>query len=91
MAAITPDSVQTENLGSVKLIIARFTAGTADDGDTWTSGITGIIPNAFWTVDLDDPTTQASVGVAVAESSGIFTVYPAEDNKPFSLFILAKS
>jgi len=88
-AAITPDSVFQENFGSVRVIIARFSAGTADDADTWASSLTGIL--AFWTADRDNPTTQASVGVAVTESSATFTFYPAEDNKAFDLYVVLRS
>ena len=88
MAAITPDTIYQETMGSSRLVIARFSAGTADDGDTWASGMGGIL--AYWTQDRDNPTTQGSVGVAVAESSGTFTVYPAEDNKAFDLFIMQR-
>lgn len=86
MAAITPDTVRQHSMGSLKLIEAVFSAGTADDGDTWASGIsTRVI--FFWAQDTDNPTTQASVGVAVANSSGTFTFYPAEDNKSFTLLV----
>ncbi len=89
-AAITPDSTYQERTGSCRLVIANFSAGTADDGDTWASGLTrGVV--SFWTQDTDDPDTQASVGVAAARSAGTFTFYPAEDNKPFYLFVLLRS
>jgi hypothetical protein len=88
-AAITPDTVRRATLGGFSLVIADFTAGTADDGDTWASGLTGV---AFWfSSDNDNPTTQASVGVATAFSAGTFTFYPAEDNKPFTLYVLVRS
>lgn len=88
-APITPDSTYRSTLGGFHLVVARFTAGTADDGDTWASGL-GSSVVAYWTSDDDNPTTQASVGVAAANSSGTFTVYPAEDNKPFTLFVLTR-
>lgn len=85
-AAITPDTVRTATIGGYRLVIANFTAGTADDGDTWASGLTNV---AFWfSTDNDNPTTQGNVGVAVAHSAGTFTFYPAEDNKPFTLYVL---
>lgn len=89
-AAETPASVYQEVLGSVRLIIANFSGGTADDGDTWTSGLAES-PISFWAQDTDNPSTQASVGVAVAYSAGTFTFYPAEDNKSFYLFVLVRS
>jgi hypothetical protein len=74
-------------MGSLKLIEAVFSAGTADDGDTWASGLGTRVLN-FWTSDQDNPTAQASVGVAATLSSGTFTFFPAEDNKPFTLFAM---
>lgn len=89
MAAITPDLVIRESAGSLTMIIACFSAGTADDGDTWASGL-GSNVVTYVAQDTDNPTTQASVGVAVTNSSGTFTFYPAEDNKPFDLIIWAR-
>ena len=86
MAAETPATVWRHSIGSLSLVIANFSGGTADDADTWASGMTGIV--AFWAQDTDNPTTQASVGVAVTQSAGTFTFYPAEDNKSFYLFVL---
>ena len=84
MAAKTPSTVKNESMGSSKLLIATFT--DLDDGDTWTSGIVGA--KAQWFGRTDNPSTQASVGVAVAESAGVFTFYPAEDNAAGDLFIM---
>lgn len=89
MAAISPDLVRTETAGNLRMIVARFSAGTADDGDTWASGLDPIV--SYHTQDRDNPTTQDAVGVAVAESAGTFTFYPAEDNKAFDLFILVRA
>lgn len=88
MAAVTPASVAQANLGDLRLLVCSF-ANTTDDGDTWASALPGIF--AYWAVDTDDPTTQASVGVAVGLSSSTFTFYPAEDNKSFNLFILQRA
>lgn len=87
--AITPDTVRRHNLGSLSMVEANFTAGTADDGDTWASGLSTRVV-AYWVQDTDNPTTQASEGVAAANSSGTFTFYPAEDNKSFTLFVLTR-
>jgi hypothetical protein len=83
MAAITPTLIQRINNGSNNKAIARFT--TANDTDTWTSGILNIV--AYWTQDRSDPATQASVGVAATVSAGVFTFFPAENGKAFDLFI----
>lgn len=85
MAATTPDEVDRHSIGNLSLVIAKFPA-TVDDGDTWASGMKGVV--GFWAQDIDNPTTQASVGVAVTHASGTFTLYPAEDNKNFYLFVL---
>lgn len=89
MAAKTPATVTIVGVfPGAKVIKASFT--DLDDGDTWTpTSITGVVGQIAQ--DTDDPTTQASVGCAVAYSSGVFTFYPAEDNKTVDLYILARS
>ena len=93
MAAKTPTTIRQENLGSLNLIMADFdgtvSSNDVDDGDTWASGMKGIV--AWWFAREDDPTTQASAGVAVAESSGTFTFHPAEDGALGKLMVLAKN
>lgn len=84
MAAITPSNVNRVNYGSKNVLIADFT--TSSDGDTWASGISAIAGK--WTDDNDNPTTQASVGVASTFSAGTFTFFPAEDAKPFTLYVV---
>ena len=89
VAAITPATIYNGGtVGDMRLTIAVFSAGTADDGDTWDSNISGIV--ACWTQDTDNPTTQGSVGVAFERSGDAFTFYPAEDNKPFTVFVLSR-
>ena len=39
MAVKTPDTVITENVGSLMLSIATFSSNDIDDNDTWASGI----------------------------------------------------
>lgn len=87
MAAKTPSTVIRMNFGDVNVVKASFT--DLDDGDTWTSGITGYI--GHFVQDTDNPTTQASVGVAAAHSSGVFTFYPAEDDKTADLYVLVRA
>ena len=83
MAAITP-TVTRECFGSKTVLKAAFT--DIDDTDTWASGIKGKIWG--WQFQrTDNPTAQASVDVAVAESSGTFTFYPAEDAAVGSLYV----
>jgi hypothetical protein len=81
-AAITPSTTYRESLGSLTLIIAKF-ANTLDTGDTWDSGIPGIV--AHWAVATDVPGTQTNSGVAVSESSDTFTFSPDEDNQAVTL------
>lgn len=90
MAAKTPDNIYTESLGNLKLIRAVFSSTNIDDGDTWDSNIVGIVPNGFWFGATNNPGTQASAGVHVAESSDTFTFYPGEDNATGTLFILVR-
>lgn len=87
MAAITPDTVRQHNIGSNTLIEAVFSAGTADDGDTWASGLGTRVIN-FWAQDQQDDTTQASGGISVVNTAGSFAFYPGEDNMPFTLFVM---
>lgn len=86
MAAETPTAVN--KVGPIGMsTLTRFTfAGTVDDGDTWASGFSTRVLD-YWTQDIDNPTTQTAVGVAVTFSNGTFTFYPSEDNKPFYLFV----
>jgi len=89
MAEKTPDSRTTHSLGSEKLIRLVYSATTLDDGDTYTSGIKGIVDQ--WFNQTDDPTTQASAGVSVSEASKVFTFRPGEDGATGTLYVLAKS
>ena len=88
MAAKTPDSIQQESLGSLKLIIATFSTNDIDDTDTWASGIQGIV--GYWANATDDP-TQAKEGIDVALSTSTFTFSTGEDNRTGMVYVLAKS
>jgi len=77
MAAKTPDSYQRTNLGGANMVTAVFSSTTVSDTDTWTSGMTGIRSWRF--CQTNNPTTQASAGVSVAQAAGVFTFYPGED------------
>jgi hypothetical protein len=85
MAAITPNNVRRENEGSTNLIIAEFAAQTINDTDTWASGITGI--KRWWFGPNNNPTTQASAGIHVSNSSGTFTFFPGENGATGFLFV----
>jgi len=85
MAAKTPSTItKIGTLGNATLVKAVFT--DLDDTDTWASGMSGVIGQ--WFNRTDDPTTQASVGMSVSESSGTFTFYPAEDDTAGALYVL---
>ena len=89
MAAAVPDYVR--NLGAcgdATMLVVHF-PDTTDDTNTWASGL-GTRVRQYWASVEGDPTTQASVGIAVeyTASTGTFTFHPAEDETPFSLFIL---
>lgn len=77
MAAKTPSTITRFSSGDTTLLKCVFT--DIDDGDTWTSGLKNVVN--YTCQDSDNPTTQANAGVAASESAGVFTFYPAEDNK----------
>ena len=70
MAAVTPSTLQRENVGSLTLYIATF-ANTTDDGDTYASGLgTNVV--GYWANGTDDP-TQGKEGIDVSNSGALFT------------------
>lgn len=87
MAAITPTTVRRYSLGSVTLVQASF-AATADNGDTWASGLKGIVGR--WAHKTSAP-TQTKEGIDTALSTSTFTFYMGEDNMAFDLFVLLRS
>jgi mannose/fructose/N-acetylgalactosamine-specific phosphotransferase system component IID len=77
MAAKTPDSTETYNLGSLKLTIANFTTTDIDDDDTWASGIVGYI-GSIWAGIGDNCfdvqiTSVSAAGAFVFDSAGSMT------------------
>lgn len=78
MAAVTPNSIVRENRGSSNVLVAKFTTTTINDGDTWTQTVPGYSYHYFG--QTNNPTTQASAGISVAYSSGVFTFYPGENS-----------
>lgn len=84
MAAVTPATVTILGNSTAGLQVkCSFT--DVDDGDTWTSGISGIV--AYHFTRTDNPTTQASNGADVELSSGVFTFRPGEDNAAGDLYV----
>ncbi len=88
MAAKTPDSIKSHNMGSENLVRVIFSDTNIDDADTWTSGMTNIVD--FWAMGKNNPSTQGSAGIHISEASGVFTFYPGEDNWTGTLFIMKK-
>ena len=70
MAAITPTTIYQESLGSLKAHICTFANG-ASPGDTWTSGIPGIMFAA--TNGQAGTQTGAIVSCNFVTSTGVLT------------------
>lgn len=88
MAAVTPASLYKLNAGEVTLYVANF-ANTTDTGDTWSSGIPGIISVAG--IQADAPSTQGSTGAGASFSGSTITLYAGEDNSAITLWVLARN
>ena len=92
MAVKVPTTIYQESLGSLKLIIANFdgtvSSNDIDDGDTWASGINGIV--GYW-CNLTYNGTQTKEGCDVTLSTSTFTFNVGEDNKTGILYVLCKS
>jgi hypothetical protein len=86
MAAVTPTSVNKLSLGNVQGLIANF-ANTTDNGDTWASGINGIL--AVLASQADGSGTQASEGAGASFSGTTVTIQLAEDNSAVTLLVLS--
>lgn len=87
MAAVTPSSILRTTWGDHTIHLAKF-AATVDNGDTWASGITGVV---FWmATQADDNSTQASAGVGATHSAGTFTLAAGEDNTAIHLMVMSK-
>lgn len=105
MAAKTPDTVYTENFGSLRLTIAIFsTAGSIDDGDTWASGLGGTITGGPYGTEYKDGVvgywgclnnatggTQGDEGFDITESHGTFTFNVGEDDKIGTVYVLSRA
>lgn len=87
MAAITPTVTKQESLGSLRLLKLSF-AATADNADTYASGLKGIV--GYWAQKTTAP-TQTKEGIDVAISGTTFTFYMGEDNMGFDLYILQRA
>lgn len=88
MAAVTPSAVYRENVGSLTLHIATF-ANTVDNGDTWASGIAGIV--GCWATNSDAPGTATNIGAGASHSGTSITLYLGEDNSACTVYVLSRS
>lgn len=84
MAAITASATKRHSAGSQTKIVFTFTS--IDDGDTFASGL-GTTVQDYVFQQTDNPTTQTSAGVSVANSSGSFTFYPGENGASGDLIV----
>ena len=88
MAAIVPDSITQESMGSLKLLIANFETTLIDEADTWASGLGTSIVGVPWSACSTD---EVGAVVNVANSSGDLTFYTnAGDNNAAVIYILVR-
>ena len=88
MAAVTPSTTQRESNGSLTLTIANF-ANTTDNGDTWASGIEGIL--SVMACQADASGVQAATGAGASYSGSTITLHIAEDNSAVTVWVLHAS
>ena len=88
MAAITPSSLIRASMGDYTLHIANF-ANTADNADTWASGIPGIA--SVMACQADVAGTATSTGAGASYSGSTVTLHIGEDNAAITLWVLSKS
>lgn len=89
--AKTPDSVTLESVGSKFMRIATFSSNDIDDGDTWASGIRGVV--SYWG-NLTDDGTQTKEGIDITlttPATGAFTFHVGEDNRTGVIYVLSDS
>ena len=88
MAEKTPDSIIRESLGSLTLLIGKYSSTNVDDGDTYPSGLSNVVDQWF---NATKDVTQGGEGMNVSESSGTFTFIAPEDDVTGTLFILTRT
>jgi hypothetical protein len=88
MAAVTPSTTYRESCGSGTLIIANF-AATTDDGDTWASGIEGIV--SVMACQADTAGTATSTGAGASFSGKTVTFHIGEADSKVTLWVFAKA
>lgn len=86
MAAKTPSSVNSYNMGALTLSIASFT--DIDSGDTYATGLPNAI--AYWANGTDVPSiTDEGVGVSVSNNTATFTT--GEANRTVDFYLLTRT
>lgn len=83
MAAKTPDSIKTHNLGDLKLTIATFVTNDIDDNDTWASGIKSVV--GYWAQQISDGPTDLNIS---SVSDGTFT-FDSAGNVTGKVYVLS--
>jgi hypothetical protein len=87
MAAITPDSILEESMGSLKLLICNFETTLIDTDDTYATGLGSSFVAAWSSCSTD----EVGAVVNVANSSGTLTFHTnAGDNNGATIYILVR-
>ncbi len=87
MAAIVPDSIIQESLGSLKLLICKFETTLIDTDDTWASGLGSRIVSIWSSCSTD----EVGAVVNVANSSGALTFHTnAGNDNGATIYILVR-
>jgi len=87
MAAIVPDSILQESMGSLKLLICNFETTLIDTADTWASGLGSSIV-AIWSSCSTD---EVGAIVNVENASGALTFHTnAGDDNGATIYILVR-
>jgi hypothetical protein len=88
MAAIVPDSITEESMGSLKLLICNFETTLIDTADTWASGLGSTIVGNPWSSCSSD---EVGAVVNVANVAGALTFHTnAGDNNAAVIYILVR-
>ena len=87
MATLT--NAKVYNMGSSNLYSFYFSGGVTD-GDTYNTGLgTRIHDQRWWYQCQADPSVNSGAAIALTNSSGTFTFYPAKDSLAGTLFVVA--
>ena len=87
MGAITPDTSKTENIGSLRLVIADFTTDFSD-GDTWDSGLEKIV--GYWANGTDAASDHHNAGIDLTLSDHTITLNSGEAARKATVYVLVQ-